>query len=132
MEEWKRTFTPAKENDNGFYREVSEDGLEIYVYPVMYGYRVRVGKIDANWCNIDYCAGADLTFLGVLYALVKGALRNGFDTNQFPRQDVKPYYNDPTNFAKLVSMAGNAVEPKHFQAGDLMEKRMAFIQRHTQ
>jgi len=104
-------------------RRVSEDGLlEIGVYPVAFGWRVRAGFVDSQ-PELDYCAGADHTFLEVLYSLTLAALERGVPLDTFPFQAVKPFYNDPQNFKELIKLAGDDYErifltrPTRFNAG---------------
>ena len=107
----KRKFKDAPDDIGTglFFRQVSDDNLEIGCYRVAYGFRVRVGRIGGQ-PGIDYCAGADHTFLEVLYSLTLAALKLGVNMDEFPWQKTKPFYNDPANFKELIRLAGDDFE----------------------
>lgn len=84
---------------------------EIGVYPVMFGYRVRAGRVAVDWCAVDYCAGRDDTVLKKLVVLVTIILES-FDESVTESQieailpwcKVKPINND-TCWDALVKLA---------------------------
>lgn len=55
-------FTKTEPNENFFYRWVSENNIwEVGFTQMLFGVRVRAGKVGDIGCELDYCAGADLT-----------------------------------------------------------------------
>lgn len=92
-----------------FCRRVSSNVLiEIGVYRVLYGYRVRAGFVGALSCSLDWCAGANWSQVESLYTMCLAVLssreedRNCFDGIP-PHSIVKPYFNDP-EFLKDVAL----------------------------
>ena len=91
-------------------RVVSDCGrVEIGVFRVMYGYRVRAGYVDSLGCELDWCAGADMKDLWYLFNVALSILSQRdsgpacFDG--IPRfSQVKPYYNDAEFVAELVRL----------------------------
>jgi hypothetical protein len=101
-----RIFTETGDTEELLYRQVSDDNrIEMGVGPVMFGFRVRAGFTGDDGFYIDYCAGADVEFLKTLYALVLlGLQKHRFA--DFPKQEMKPFYNDPVHFAELIKLTG--------------------------
>lgn len=93
-------------------RWVSENGVwEIGVFQVMFGKRVRAGRINVDWCVVDYCAGQDDDFLKQLITTVIIILES-FDENTpeidieqvLPTYKTKPINLDPC-WAQLKKVA---------------------------
>jgi hypothetical protein len=98
-----------KQNTELMCRLVSENELiEIGIYPVMFGMRIRAGFVGTYTYEIDYCAGSDQMWVEALYSAIKCILENRPEErscfNGFPLQTVKPMINDPACFTKLSSM----------------------------
>lgn len=96
-------FQPAEDNDAYFERLVSEDGkIELGVYPVMFGYRVRAGFTNFEWSEIDWCGGANQTQVELLYSIAKNILEKQGNFKGMPMcSDIKPFYNDE-EFSKYI------------------------------
>lgn len=79
--------------------------LELGIYRVIYGYRVRVGYIGEMSYNLDFCGGANIDMINLLYngvkTIIEGQIRENknVDFKEFPYQRVKPFYKD-MNFLK--------------------------------
>lgn len=98
------SFKKIKDNEN-LKSVISFNDVEIGLYPVVYGYRVRVSEKD-NWmCLLDLCGGDNLEMIDLLYngikTILEGQFRenNKFDFREFPIQEIKPFYKD-MNFLK--------------------------------
>lgn len=84
-------------------RWTSENGVwEIGVHPVMFGKRVRAGKVKSPFCPVDLCAGSDDNVLKELAVMVMYILEslpenaNEADVGRlFPICRIKPVNNDP-------------------------------------
>lgn len=108
-------FNIATPNENFIYREVSEDNnIEIGIYPVMFGFRVRGGLNGDFFCPIDYCAGDKQEFIELLFTMVKEILMRYDSTENsenpfsvFPEQHRKPFFLDLENFPKLLNFFEN-------------------------
>lgn len=94
------------------HRRISENGLiEIGVYPVIYGYRIRAGFAGYMVCELDWCAGADWERVNRLYSImmaILGQRPEGPDCfDDLPSQSrVKPFYNDQAFTDFIVAKAG--------------------------
>lgn len=91
-----------------FHRKVSENGLvEMGVYRVMFGWRVRAGFVDdIGFCVLDWCGGGNWTDVERLYSLCFAILSDREENRQCfddlpPVSMVKPFYLD-LDFVKVV------------------------------
>ena len=96
---WKHkvmNFILAEDSEDLYQRLVSEDGkIEMGIYPVMYGYRVRAGYVGSMICQLDWCGGDDQGQLELLYSIAKNILEfKGSFTGVPDRSNIKPFYND--------------------------------------
>ena len=88
-------------------RLVSEKGLvEMGVYRVLYGYRVKAGFVGDAGSVLDWCGGGNWKDVERLYSLCKAILERKSESKKCfkglpPFSLVKPFYND-ANFVKLV------------------------------
>jgi len=117
-------FIEAPDDENLIFRKV-RNGIEVGVYPVIFGYRIRAGIVGDGFCHLDYCAGADLKEVENIYSLVISIMNNKMDAmineaneipsirdvshftfKDFPRQHVKPMFNDHECFMALAEMCG--------------------------
>ena len=102
----------TKENmdhDGSFHRIVSDTGLEVCVYPVLFGFRVRSGTAGMGFYELDYCAGADHKAVEAIYQMVVAVLDKYGKYDVFPFQRRKPMYNDPGCAAELVRLSAGSV-----------------------
>lgn len=136
-------FRNVDDNENYIYRRVRKVGtlpkIEIGVYPVMFGYRIRVGMVGSWAVELDYCAGAQQEDVENIYALTMAVLNKNMNKIQpfhrirdifegFPRQDVKPMFNDPDCFNELTKAAGKDVEKVELKG--LKERRNQYFKKH--
>lgn len=101
-------------------RQISSDHqIEMGVYPVIYGMRVRCGFLGSFSVELDWCAGGSDTSLKVLYSLCYKIIgdRLHMDRHEiFDRQvvpsysNIKPWTLDRDFTARLAALAG-PVEP---------------------
>jgi hypothetical protein len=97
-----------------FRRKVSEDGkYEIGIYPVMFGFRVRAGKVGDGYCHIDYCCQTDLSLIGLVYSCVAAIMQEHIEAGKpvfanFPVPENK-LYNDGVAIAELVKLATESI-----------------------
>lgn len=84
---------------------LSNGHIEIGLYPVIYGFRVRVSVIGDSFCQLDLCGGNNLAMIDLLYngcrKIIDGQIRENGHANfkEFPIQHRKPFFKD-TNFLK--------------------------------
>lgn len=112
-------FTKTEPDENfRAGRWVSENNVwEFGFCPVMYGVRVRAGKIGNGWITLDYCAGDDKEFALILFATVGCILMALPETvteqqvqRLFPAYETKPISLDPTCWERLKELAAQVEE----------------------
>jgi len=89
--------------------------IELGVYRVLFGYRVRAGYIGNGYCDIDYCCGDDPVMISRVYSAVLTILSNRdeiYAFKDFPIQNSKPMVNDRVCFVNLLKMMKNDVRLK--------------------
>lgn len=89
-------FQVAKDNEAYYERLISEDGrIEMGIYPVAFGYRVRAGYVGNQWSEIDWCGGADQGQVEMLYSIAKNILENHGSFSGLPiASKIKPFFHD--------------------------------------
>lgn len=93
-------FKPAEPNRNFIHREVSESGtVEIGVYPVMFGFRVRAGFINNDYVHIDWCCGNNQFVIERMYSVLKSIFsKREEDAYCFKgllsHSEIKPFFKD--------------------------------------
>jgi hypothetical protein len=105
-------FNEAEDDDNNklFCRRVSEGGtVEIGVYRVMYGYRVRAGFVGDMSCRLDWCAGANWIEVESLYTMCLQILMGREESSSCfadipPCSTVKPYRNDHEFLRRVAAL----------------------------
>jgi hypothetical protein len=99
-----------------YYRLISESGLvEMGVWPVMFGYRVRAGFAGSMFVALDWCAGGNWPDVERLYSLCRAILtRRPDDHSCFDglpgSSQVKPFFRDRAFTDAVVREAGGDVE----------------------
>jgi hypothetical protein len=122
-------FIDSDSNENLLYRKVSENGeIEIGVWPVIFGYRIRAGYVGMSWCEIDYCAGDKLKDIEFTYAAALALLCDNKKFSEFPIQNRKPIYNDPEFEAKLIAATSHLTLEK-IDLSQLYEKRTEYLRK---
>jgi hypothetical protein len=104
-------LTPAEDDPLTMmtHRLVSENQLvEIGVYRVAYGWRVRAGFVNAPCCELDWCGGANWKDVERLYSLCYAVLEKINESKSaflgLPMiSRLKPFYLD----LEFVSFVGN-------------------------
>lgn len=107
-------FKKAPDNELNllFHRVVSENNLiEIGVYRVMFGWRVRSGFTGAGTCMLDWCAGANWDDVERLYSLCYAILSKREENRQCydgvpPFSHVKPFFKDLSFLSIVGKQAG--------------------------
>jgi len=109
---YKMVFKEADDDaDTGLtHRRVSECGrVEIGVYQVLFGFRVRAGFVGSPCCELDWCCGSDWVWVQVFYSIALGILSKRdvsaecFD--EIPcHSQVKPSYLDAEFVNRLMEL----------------------------
>lgn len=104
-------FNPyTTELDEGLlFKSVSECGrIEMGVYPVLFGFRIRAGFAGYMCYEIDYCCGSEQEDVEFIYTMTRNILeqqefsRKVFEV--FPFQERKPFFTDVENFALFLKL----------------------------
>lgn len=99
-------FQKAPDTINITHRMTS-GRIEIGVYRVLYGYRVRAGFIGNEWTELDYCCGDDPKWVKRVYAVVLTILSARDEDKAFvgfPMQRTKPMIKDRVCFVNMLKM----------------------------
>lgn len=74
----------------------SDGIIEIGVYPVIFGYRVRAGFVGDWSFNLDYCCGDSQEDIEEVYSMVLHVLKNQetVDFEAFPSYKIRPILKD--------------------------------------
>lgn len=103
------------------FERVEIGDIEMGVYPVLFGFRVRAGKIGDSMYFIDWCCGADPLCVWISYAVLKKLLQEG--RKDIPNcSEVKPWPKDVT-FAAWFWHEFQQVQPIEFKRFDLQSMR---------
>lgn len=115
---------PVEQNQNYPIAHLKSERWEMGIYPVMFGFRVRAGLIDAAGCEVDYCAGGDINALVQIYSYVFFLLSSLEETTaghelsaMLPTYACKPIQDDPQCWEKLSALVDNP--PKEHQVAFL-------------
>lgn len=96
------------DNDSMVYcRLVSEDGkIEMGIYPTIYGFRIRAGKVGSMFYYLDWCCGARQNDVEMVYAVMKRILESREADKAFEglrgHSDIKPLMLDPDFFGWMM------------------------------
>lgn len=115
--EFKETeFSVILSEDLLFKIESTCGRIEIGVYPVIFGFRIRAGFApNEGFYELDYCCGNEQKSVELIYSVVKNILEQKdyspgmFST--FPRQDRKPFFNDVVNYGTFLSLMKEPYTP---------------------
>lgn len=128
----------AADNDYLFCRHLSSDlRIEMGVYPVMYGMRVRCGFVGSLSVELDWCAGINDVSLRILYSLCYKIIgdrlhmdrQEVFDCTVVPHHsNIKPWTLDVDFTARLASLAGPV---KPIELPPVHEIREKFFARYS-
>jgi len=111
---------------NLYFRFESEDGkIEVGIYPVMYGYRIRAGYKGNMYYHLDLCAGDIQSNVEILLSVVLNILEQNIKFEDFPEQGRRPIPTaDPETWSKLLNLAKNyihiGIPPIHKFKSDLL------------
>jgi len=96
-----KTIFNKVENTEDLKSVISNGNILIGLYPVMYGFRVRVSSVDDDmFCKLDLCGGNNLEMIDLLYngirQIIEGQIKEkGYvDFKEFPTQERKPFFKD--------------------------------------
>ena len=106
--------TSPDDDEKGLtHRLLSEHGVvEIGIFRVMFGWRVRAGFAENDTCCIlDWCGGGNWENVERLYALARSILSSRPEDyhcfDGLPASSLrKPFYNDPSFVSRVFSLAG--------------------------
>lgn len=95
--EFKKT-----EDTPHYYHRMVMGRIEMGVYPVMFGWRVRAGYIGSVFIELDWCCGDRPGFVWGTYCMLKELLERGIKMEDLPgRSHVKPWSHDPEFMSRV-------------------------------
>lgn len=86
----------APDNENMVCRLINEEHkIEMGIFPVLFGFRVRGGELGAICYEIDWCCGDSHLFLEKQYNLLCYFLECGITFKEMPSiSEIKPGFKD--------------------------------------
>jgi hypothetical protein len=106
-------FVKAADNhyEGQFHRYTTEDkNYDLFIWPVMFGNRIRFGRNGSAWVIVDYCGGDNQNNVQELFSMVKTIIERTPTTEieniKWPWPYRKPVHLDEKFMAQLKSMAG--------------------------
>jgi len=105
-------LTPKPNNpEEGWYHLLSsEEGkVQMAIYPVMFGWRIRAWFTGRQACMLDWCAGADWSHVEWLYTALRLILEAREETSQIfedlpSHSEIKPVFADKEFMLKVASI----------------------------
>lgn len=100
-------FQPNPDTNGYLTHRMTSGRVEIGVYRVIFGYRVRAGYIGSGIYHLDYCCGADQEWVRRVYNIVLTVLSARDEAGAFagfPEQTIKPMDKDHVCFVELAKM----------------------------
>lgn len=129
---------PTEDIPGLYNRLVSEDGtIEMGIYPVMFGFRVRAGRVDrekgfALTYDVDWCGGADEAQVQMLYAICRTILEKRNPQNAFDgipgASKIKPFFKDSDFVDTVTKISGPIGSLPSITKQDLAEIKGKFLQ----
>lgn len=112
---------PSKDDPGSLYKRlISEDGkIEMGIYPVIFGFRVRAGRIESSghssWYDLDWCGGDDIKQIQLLYTICRTILEKRDSSSSLfsglpPASRVKPFWKDE-EFTDIITKAAGNLSP---------------------
>lgn len=104
-------FIKTENRDEFLYRETDDTGTyEIGICPVLYGFRVKGGKVNSVCYEINWCAGNEQEVIVGLFVCLKNIMKcrsveQGFK-GLLTHSDIKPFFKD----AAFVEWLAHTVE----------------------
>lgn len=103
----------APDTCNLVERIVLDTNVELGIYPVLYGMRVRAGLIGDAGCPIDWCCGGSQAVLEWAYAAAKALLLRHRSFAGIPsHSEIKPLINDVQFIAKIGQLLEEPLVPE--------------------
>lgn len=95
----------------GTCKRLTDGEVEMSLYPVIFGWRVRAGYVYkvagyATYYLCDWCCGNDPMLIHVAYSAMKRLLQAGIELEELPTASaVKPWIKDPDFRAIMEGLA---------------------------
>lgn len=108
---------------------LSDGKVIMGLYPVLFGWRVRAGKVGDLWYHCDWCCGDDEKVVWATYEMMRHLLEN-YDMMRLPTCSlVKPWPKDVQFIVELAKLL-NGWEVKMVGVRpSLAELRVTYMQR---
>jgi hypothetical protein len=91
-----------------FFRHETEDGQwEVGLHPVMFGVRIRAGRVGYGCCLADICLGNNQWMASVIFSIVCAIIEERGHCPQmyeWPEFDCRPVWRDRGYMNRLINM----------------------------
>ena len=111
-----------------FFRHETEDGKwEVAFYPVMFGVRVRAGRVGEMSLRADICVGDNQVMAAAIFSIVCTIIEErGYcpDEHEWSTFERKPVWMDPTYMGKLLDMLEDHEKIEKYEIPSIEEIRV--------
>jgi hypothetical protein len=105
-----------------FHMKESENGIwQLYILPVMYGFRVQIARKDGAGPEIDYCGGTNEEAISLIYTLCEKIMNHLLEDmtyrrlhEAFPEWRYRPVWKDEL-FMDDLKQAADYVDDEVFR-----------------
>jgi hypothetical protein len=117
-----RHLIDKKENGQYYIKLSENQKWAIWIFPVLFGFRVQVGQWGKDFNSVDYCAGSIENNISYLYTTVEKIMEN-FDEDTpvhvieaaFPKYNIRPIHKDTVLIKQLIKMSGVTPEDEDLE-----------------
>lgn len=125
-------FRQAQPNELMFRLVDTTGTVEMGVGLVIYGFRVRAGRVGSSCYDLDWCAGAKQEHVEILYSTMRYILEQRAPHRTFYHglpgsSRIKPFFNDWSFCAEIASYLPDGYE--HAKLPDVAAERKAHQER---
>jgi len=122
---------PDDKQNHLYFRHETLDGLwEVGIYPVLFGFRIRAGRVGDSYCCLDMCIGNNWLLMYALFPVVCKIIEERGHVpsmNEWPRVAIKPVWKDPEYLIQLNLMVRNPEDKEEYEVPALDQIRQTFL-----
>lgn len=120
---------PDNTENSLFFRHETEDGQwEVCLYPVMFGVRIRAGRVGDPWCRADICMGNNQDMASVFFPIVCAIIEERGhcpEASEWPSYEIRPVWRDTAYLQKLFDMLEDPGKVERYDVPDIEAIRLA-------
>lgn len=95
---------------NRFEIDLNGQSFEVYLSPVLYGFRVIGGYTGSGVLEFNWCCGANKLIIIATQRVLMNLIERGTPLNEIPKWSmVKPWFNDPEFIKEVDHLYGDTI-----------------------